>query len=356
MSDVPGLAAALAALVCLALAWWRQQPISAGDRRLDAAHLGASGRMIVLGALLAAFSVGFRSQNAMITVPFLLLVLIDRIGRGVAGALIGATVAFAVGTLIWAVPLVAASGGLESYLAALGAQAGEDFAGVEMLYLNPSPRVAANALLRTMVYPWDSLALGTIVLALAAAGAGVLAVRDRRTLAALIAISVPYLTFHLLFHDMDFVRYALPIVPGVAFLAVCGLERIARRGALPVSGALALWSVAVASPTLFAYSAEPSPITRALGAMTVENTTTRARGAWTASNISAPSRSRGGPDSPATALAPPAGVARTGSLLARGEHRAGLVSRRSASNRPCTRRSEKSRRSAGFRVAFFVPL
>jgi hypothetical protein len=271
MSDVPGLAAALAAQVCLALAWWRQQPISADDRRMEAAHIGASGRMIVLGSLLAAFSIGFRSQNAMITLPFLLLVLIDRIGRGVAGALIGATVAFAFGALVWAVPLVAASGGVEAYLAALGTQAGEDFAGVEMLYVNPSARALANALLRTMVYPWESFALGTTVLALAAAGAGALAVRDRRTLAALTAISVPYAIFHLLFHDMDFVRYALPLVPPVAFLAVCGLEVLARRGALPASGVLAVWSVAVASPTLFAYSSEASPIARALGAMAVEN-------------------------------------------------------------------------------------
>src|SRR4029078_1920932 len=128
-------------------------------------------------------SIGFRSQNALLTVPFLLLVLIDRIGRGVAGALICGTVACAVGILVWAIPLVVASGGLDASLAALSSQAGEDFAGVDMLYLNPTRRVAANALLRTMVYPWDSVALGTIVLVLAAAGAGALAMRDRRTLA-----------------------------------------------------------------------------------------------------------------------------------------------------------------------------
>ena len=53
MSDLPGLAAALAALVCLMLAWWRQAPGPDGDRRLSPAGMAASGRMIVIGAFLA---------------------------------------------------------------------------------------------------------------------------------------------------------------------------------------------------------------------------------------------------------------------------------------------------------------
>jgi hypothetical protein len=270
MSDVPGLAAALAALVCLGLAWWRQQPSADGDRRLDAAHLGASGRMIVLGSLLASVAIGFRSQNAMLTVPLLLAVLVDRIGRGVAGAMIGATFAFVIGATLWGVPLLMASGGLDAYVAALGQQAGEDFAGVEMLYLNPSPRLAANALVSTLIYPWDSLMLGGVMIALAAIGAGALVVRDRRTIVALMAMSVPYLLFHLLFHDMDFVRYALPLVPAVAFLAVCGLQLVAGRYALALGGALAVWAVATASPVLFAYGSEASPVARVVQAMREE--------------------------------------------------------------------------------------
>jgi hypothetical protein len=262
MSDAPGLAASLASLACLALAWWRQQPASDGDTRLDAAHMVASGRMIVLGAFLAALSIGFRSQNAVLTVPFLVAVLFDRIGRGAAGALLGSAVAFGIGGLVWGIPLLVASGGFNAYLAALGQQAGEDFAGVEMLYMNPSPRLAATALVRTLVYPWDSLALGSVMVALAAIGVLGLMWRDRRTFVALALIGLPYAAFHLLFHDMDFVRYALPIVPVVVFLAVQGLSLIVRQGALPVSGALALWSVAIASPVLYAYGAEASPVAR----------------------------------------------------------------------------------------------
>lgn len=281
MSDVPGLAAALAALACLSLAWWRQRPDEHGDRRLPPARMEASGKMIVLGALLTGVAIGFRSQNAVLTLPFLAGVLLDRLGRGAAGAVLGALVASSVGALVWAVPLLVASGGLNAYLAALGGQAGEDFAGVEMLYLNPgNVRLAAFGLMRTLIFPWDSLVLGGVVTALAGLGAISLLLNDRRLLAAVTLLAAPYLAFHLLFHDTTFVRYALPVVPTVALLAVVGLEYVARRAALPVLGALALWGVSIAAPTLVAYASEPSPTFRALGAMS-----SRAPGAVGASGV-----------------------------------------------------------------------
>jgi hypothetical protein len=271
ISDVPGLAMALAAQACLGLAWWRQQPDPTGDRRLTPDRMAASGRMIVLGALLAAISVGFRSQNTLLTLPFLLGVLVDRIGRGFGGAAIGAAAALLVGAVVWAVPLVVASGGVDGYLAALGSQAGEDFAGVQMLYLNPtSPRLAAFALLRTLIYPWDSLLLGGVVIALAAAGIVALAMFDRRALVAVMLLTLPYFLFHLLFHDTTFVRYALPLVPMTVLLAVRGAELVARRAALPVIGAAALWAVSIAAPVLAAYGSEPSPVARLLETMRAE--------------------------------------------------------------------------------------
>jgi hypothetical protein len=272
MSDLPGLAAALAAQAALGLAWWRQRRDRGGDARLSPARVAASGAMIVAGSFLAALSIGFRSQNAVLTLPLLVGVLVDRIGRGVAGALIGSSVALAVGALLWAVPLVVASGGLDAYLAALGSQAGEDFAGVEMLYLHPSPRLAAFALMRTFVDPWDSIALGSVVLGLAAIGAAALARRDRRTLAAVALVTLPYLAFHLLFQDTTFVRYALPLVPPVAFLAVTGIDLIRQSMVVPATAVLAVWAVAVASPVLAAYAAEPSPTVRAVAALERANT------------------------------------------------------------------------------------
>lgn len=270
MSDLPGLAVALAAQACLMLAWRRQGPAADGDRRLSPEMTSASGRMIVIGAFLSALSIGLRSQAAWVTVPLLLLVIADRIGRGAAGAMIGGGITFIAGGLVWGIPLVIASGGFGAYLAALGTQAGEDFAAGEMLYLNPNSRAAMLALSRTFVDPWDSTTLAIVVLLLAAAGVAQLLMRERRSLVAIAAIGGPYLIFHLLFQDTSYVRYALPIVPLVAFLAVRGVTLIATPAVPLVAAALSIAGVVVATPVLVAYRAEASPVVRAVEAMRAE--------------------------------------------------------------------------------------
>ena len=102
-----------------------------------------------------------------------------------------------------------------------------------MLYLNPNPRAAAFALLRTFVHPWDATALAAVVLILAAAGLVHLLWRDRRSLAAVFALAGPYLVFHLLFQDTSFIRYALPLVPVVSFLAVRGVSLVSMKAVPP---------------------------------------------------------------------------------------------------------------------------
>ena len=275
MSDLPGLAFALASQACLMLAWLRQRPGDDDDRRLSPEAMRASGRMIVAGALLAGLAIGVRSQTMWLTLPLLIVVLFDRIGRGVAGALIGSSTMFAIGGLVWGVPLLVASGGWNAYLAALGTQAGEDFTAGEMLYTNPSPRAAAFALIRTFVHPWDATALAVIVLVLALAGIVQLLWRDRRSLAPIIALSVPYLIFHLLFQDTSFVRYALPLVPVIAFLAVRGVALVSMAAVPIAAAALSIAGVAIASPVLAAYAAEESPTVRVLGAMHAEASMTQ---------------------------------------------------------------------------------
>jgi hypothetical protein len=270
MSDLPGLALALASQACLLAAWWRQTPAADGDARLTAPVRAASGRLIVAGAFFAALALGLRTQTAGYTLPLLAVVLGDRIGRGVAGALLGSAMTFTLGALAWAIPLVVASGGMGAYLAALGSQAGEDFAGGEMLYVNPTPRAAAFAAWHTFVDPWDSPALATVVLGLAAAGVVRLALRERRTLVALIAMGGPYLGFHLLFQDTSFVRYALPLVPVVAFAAMHGPALVSTRTVPWIAAALSVWGVAVSAPVLVAYAAAPSPVVRAADALDAE--------------------------------------------------------------------------------------
>ena len=270
MSDLPGLAFALASQACLMLAWSRQRPGDDGDRRLSAEAMRSSGRMIVAGAFLAGLAIGVRSQTMWLTLPLLVVVLFDRIGRGVAGALIGSTTMFAIGGLLWGVPLLVASGGWNAYLAALGTQAGEDFSAGEMLYTNPTPRAAVFALIRTFIHPWDATALAIVVLVLAGMGVAQLLWREHRSLAPVIALSVPYLIFHLLFQDTSFVRYALPLVPVVAFLAVRGIALVSVRAVPIAAAAVSIAAVALASPVLIAYAAEQSPTVRVLAAMKAE--------------------------------------------------------------------------------------
>ena len=267
MSDLPGLVLALAAQACLLTAWWWQTPDGGGDRRLTPQLLAASGRMIVLGALVAGLAVGLRTQTLWLTAPLLTLVLVDRIGRGVGGAIIGAVMTFTIGALTWGVPLLLASGGLQSYLSALGTQAGEDFAGGEMLYLNPGPRPLVFALLHTFVDPWEWRPLGAIVLGLAALGAVFHLLRDRRSLAAILAMAVPYTIFHLLFQDTSFTRYALPLVPVVAWLAVKGAGSLSPGALMPVGAALSLAGVVAGTQTLIGYAGSPAPAVQAVQAL-----------------------------------------------------------------------------------------
>lgn len=267
MSDMPGLAATLAAQACLALAWWRQRPSVDAGRRLTPEEMAASGRMIVLGALLGAFAVGVRPQALWLTTPLLLAVLIDRIGRGAAGAVLGSAMTYTIGALLWAAPLVVASGGLAAYLAALGGLAGDDVSGAERLYLHPSARLLASGLLHTFVLPWDSYWLGGIVVLLAAAGGVALAVRDRRSLVLVCLLAGPYLAVHLVFQDPAVVRDALPLVPPTVLLAVVGVGLLARRAVVPAAMALAIAALALGVPTLTAYASEPGPVRSAVSAM-----------------------------------------------------------------------------------------
>lgn len=267
MSDLPGLSLALAAQACLLTAWWWQTPETTGDRRLTPELLAASGRMIVLGGLLAGVAVGLRTQTLWLTAPLLGLVLIDRIGRGVAGAIMGAAMTFTIGALLWTVPLLIASGGLQGYLAALGSQAGEDFAGGEMLYVNPGARNLAFALLHTFVSPWEWVPLGAVVVTLAALGGLSLLIRDRRSLAAVVAMVVPYAIFHLLFQDTSFTRYAVPLVPPVAWLAVTGVAWLSRPAVVLVGAALSIAGIAAGTQTLLGYAAAPAPAVQAVRAI-----------------------------------------------------------------------------------------
>ena len=184
MSDVPGLALALGAQALFL-------------------H-GASRARLVQGALLAGIAAGVRVQTAVLTVPLLAFVLLEARDRRTVWQ---ALVAFGAACLAWAIPLVLASGGIDAYLAALHSQAGEDFAWVDMLWVNPTPRHVAIAFYQTLVLPWASIPLAVAIAVAAAIGALVMLMRDRGALLRLAVAYVPYFVFHVLFQETITLRY-----------------------------------------------------------------------------------------------------------------------------------------------------
>jgi hypothetical protein len=245
LSDMTGLAVASASQALLAAVIMRRAR--------------NPGRAVVVGGLLAGVAIGVRSQTFLLTLPLLGMALALRGASLTAAQRLAAVGAAAVGMVAWTVPLLATSGGLGGYLAALGGQAGEDFSGVVMLWTTRTPRVAVDALVNTALAPWGTPALGALVTLLALAGTLVIARADRRALTVIAAMTVPYAAFHLVFQETVTVRYALPLVVPVAFLAVRALDA-AGRTALPIAaGAIIAASLIMTLPAALAYARHGSP-------------------------------------------------------------------------------------------------
>jgi hypothetical protein len=244
MSDMPGLAAALVALAL-------------GVRGLE------DRRWVPWGALAAGLAAGIRSQSVWLTVPMLALAMVEHRRAGIAWLLSRPVAALAVGGLASAIPLVVASGGLASYVRALGTQADLDFAGVDMVWLNPTSRRLAMSLYETLVMPWVSIPLATVVLAAATVGGLVMIRRERRALLVLLVAFGPYAIFHLLFQETRTVRYALPVLPLVCCLAARGVTAAGRRAPL-LAVPLVASALLVAIPGGLDYGREAHPAFRAI--------------------------------------------------------------------------------------------
>ena len=233
MSDMPGLALAIGAQALML----RSQPAR--------------------GALLAGIATGIRVQSAVLTLPVLAFVLFEqrRAWKPI--------VAFALGCLAWGIPLIIASGGVNAYLAALNTQATEDFSWVDMLWSNPTPRHIAIGLYQALVLPWASIPLALAIGVAAAIGTLVTLLREWRVLLLLSIAFVPYLVFHLLFQQLDTVRYALPMVVPVAWLAARSFS-LAGRLTAAVAVPFVAAALIVAVPGGVAYGREPHPAFRAI--------------------------------------------------------------------------------------------
>src|SRR4030095_9178367 len=98
--------------------------------------------------------------------------------------------------------------------------ADEDFAWSGMLWTTPSPRRLIFALWETFVLPWDSAPPAIPIGVLALAGALIALLRSRRAALLVLLACGPYVIFHLLFQETIHVRYAMPTLPAMAFLAI----------------------------------------------------------------------------------------------------------------------------------------
>ena len=220
-------------------------------------------RRIMAAALLAGAAMGIRTQTAVLTLPMLALALAAHRHVGVAA---GAAGGFTAGVLAWGIPLMASSGGVTGYLQALGSQAGEDFSGVAMLWTRHSARDVAHALMDTLIWPWDWW-LGIAVCLLAAVGGARIAWRAPRVLLTMLAVFGPYAVFHLLFQETATTRYALPLLPAIAYAAVAAAEGLPAR-ALPVA-AIGIATIALmqAIPASLHYARDGAPVFRAFDDM-----------------------------------------------------------------------------------------
>ncbi|HEX9944762.1 MAG TPA: hypothetical protein VGG03_22360 [Thermoanaerobaculia bacterium] len=258
MSDSP-------ALMFLSLALWAAAVLTSPPAPL----LKERGERVALSALglgaAASATIGCRPQLALAVLPMLAVALWQAPGWRRRGE---ALAAFTLVSLLWFVPLMAATGGPRGFL---------DYELKQASYVAGHDATAARAggttvgiAARFVAHPWGPKTLALPVLALAAAGAADLARRRRAAALPLAALSGVQLALCLAVMDPgDAVRYALPWVLGVAFAAAVGCAaaaRLARRPAAAwVPAALILaGSAACAWPVLAARSTTLSPPVQAV--------------------------------------------------------------------------------------------
>lgn len=220
------------------------------------------GPALIWGAFAAGLIVGVRSQTMWLTGPFLIWLVAGLAVRHRVREALVAVVAAAAGVLLWAVPLVWLSGGLDSYLASVRFQSVQDFEGGHMLYTNPSWRLFTTSMHWTFVEPWQAKVLAQVVLLLTLVGGARLVWRERSQFVLVLLAFVPYLVFHLLFQETLTMRYGLPMVVPVAGLAAVGLSVLGTRAVIIGATAVTVASLVIVQPRLVEYADRGAPVFR----------------------------------------------------------------------------------------------
>jgi hypothetical protein len=215
-------------------------------------------------SVLAGLVVGLRVQTLLLTGPPLLLRLMQRRSWRTVAAAAGW---FAIGVAAWLLPLIGAAGGVDRYWASVTQQTGEDLSSPIIVAATPTLRNVTDAVFNTFVRPWGSPGSALAVSLPAIAGV----IRLRRTAAhraqTLLFCATPYVLFHLTFHETATVRYALPLVLAIAYLAAVGLEGLPRRVQFTLAALLIGSNLVVSVRALKAYSRDDPPAMALLKAM-----------------------------------------------------------------------------------------
>ncbi|HEV8253442.1 MAG TPA: hypothetical protein VGQ78_01700 [Vicinamibacteria bacterium] len=213
--------------------------------------------LLPAASLATALAIGVRLQAALLTLPLWGLALVRaKRGRALSVA------ALAAGIGLWAVPLMVQSGGVAAYRAAV-ARAAADSLPVEPLLAHPTPNRAARAAVWVLVRP-----MGWTVLLLATTGMAIALVRRRAALALALLAFGPYLLVHTLLQQVTTIRYSLPYLPLIAWLAVVGASWVLPRPAgAALAAAAVAWGAGIALPALLAYHRSASPPYAALHAL-----------------------------------------------------------------------------------------
>jgi hypothetical protein len=255
LSDLVGLGVALLA-----------QALLLTSLREERSQVGSSTRSTcaaVAAALLAGLGVGFRSQTVWLTVPLLALCGArcwrqDRVRAGAMAA------AFSLGVLVWALPLLIATRGLERYLDAFASQAAEQWHDEGILAASLRPAHLARVLATTLVSPFANVFVGLVAVGFGLLGLAVKMWRGRDGVKWIAVMYGPYLLFHVMFQDPNDARYALPITPALAYLIVRGLDLAASRFMPWMVAALIGVCLSIAVPPVVVYAQNGNPVFRAL--------------------------------------------------------------------------------------------
>lgn len=239
-----------AALMFLALA------LAAAGRLIQARGLWPA---VALGVFASA-AIGCRPQLSLAVLPMLAVTLfLARKWTATLGA-------FTLVSLAWFVPLLLAVGGPSGFLAFLSKQAG-----LVVAYDTTGSRAELSWIgvaKRFLAHPWGDRWLSMPLLALAGTGAAVALFRRYRTALPLAVLCAIELTFAMtVMNAQDAVRYALPGLLGIAFLAGVGAEALTRRLRIPAAVLAVLFAagaIRYAAPILEARTKTPSPPVQAI--------------------------------------------------------------------------------------------